>query len=85
MVFRGVECGAWSDKRAKRIIKVLMLGGYANAPGMAYLEANGWSLRKTVYIWGRRVENVEWAIRHENISPTDRTDRHRRETPSVFV
>ena len=40
-----------------------MLGGYANAPGMAYLEANGWSLRKTVYIWGRSVENVEWALR----------------------
>ena len=40
-----------------------MLGGYINAPGMAYLEANGWSLRKTVYIWGRSVENVEWALR----------------------
>ena len=23
------------------------------------------------------VLNVEWVIRHENISPTDRTDKHR--------
>lgn len=39
---------------------------------MAYLEANGWSLRKTVYIWGRSVENVEWAMRgafSKNTSP----------------
>ncbi len=34
---------------------------------MAYLEANGWSLRKTVYIWGRSVENVEWAMRGDFI------------------
>ena len=44
-----------------------MLGGYTNTPRMAYLEANGWSLRKTVYIWGRSVENVEWAMRGDFI------------------
>ena len=56
-----------------------------NCARMAYLVAVGGSAGKTVYIWGRGVENVEWVMRHENISPTDRTDRHRRETPSVFV
>ena len=53
-----------------------MLGGYANAPGMAYLEANGWSLRKKVYIWGRSVENVEWAMRGAFSKNTDFTDAH---------
>ena len=53
-----------------------MLSGYANAPRMAYLEANGWSLRKTVYIWGRSVENVEWAMRGAFSKNTDFTDAH---------
>ena len=43
---------------------------------MAYLEANGWSLRKTVYIWGRSVENVEWAMRGAFSKNTDFTDAH---------
>lgn len=53
-----------------------MLGDYTNTPGMAYLEADGWSLRKTVYIWGRSVENVEWAMRGAFSKNTDFTNAH---------
>ena len=63
MVFRGVGGGVWSDKWGALIINGLRLEGYKIALRMAYLKANGWSLRKTVYIWGRSVENVEWAMR----------------------
>lgn len=46
-----------------------------NRARMAYLVAVEGSAGKTVYIWGRgveNIENIEWVMRHENISPTDR-------------
>lgn len=85
MAFRRVERGVGSDKWDVRIISGWMLGGYKIAQEW-HISWRWEARREKQCIFGGgvlRILNV--AMRHENNSPTDRTDRHRRETPPVFA